>query len=202
MLRNFSVTTNTIRAKSDAYAGFLAGTAGFATTTRRLLEENEDRIIELAAVSRPILDVLAKYSPEYPCLLQGLAQSNDFIGDTFANGELHITLEVTQARKGYQPGEEPALRRDPRTRAATACRTRRGRGRATRFRDGTKGNGSAATVPGFLVDPQSGLSGSAEEQAVVDALVGPQMGLPAEQVPDLATLLFGPMARGTAVGQS
>ena len=26
----------------------------------------------------------------------------------FANGELHITLEVTQARHGYQPGEEPA----------------------------------------------------------------------------------------------
>ena len=45
--------------------------------------------------------------PEYPCLLQGLAQSNDFIGKTFANGELHITLEVTQARKGYVPGEEP-----------------------------------------------------------------------------------------------
>jgi hypothetical protein len=28
------------------------------------------------------------------------------------------------------------------------------------------------------------------------------MGLPADHVPDLATLLFGPMARGTAVGQS
>ena len=201
MLRNFSVTTNTIRAKSDAYAGFLAGTAGFATTTRRLLEENEDRIIELAAVGRPILDVLAKYSPEYPCLLQGLAQSNDFIGDTFANGELHITLEVVQARKGYQPGEEPAWgeKRGP------ECYGLPNPPRpwpGNKFRDGTKGSGSAATVPGFLVDPQSGLAGSAEEQSVVDALVGPQMGIPAEQVPDLATLLFGPMARGTAVGQS
>ena len=57
-------------------------------------------------------------------------------------------------------------------------------------------------MPGFLVDPQSGLSGSAEEQRLVDALLAPQMGVQAEQVPDLATLLFGPMARGTAVGQS
>ena len=114
MLRNFSVTTNTIRAKADAYAGFLAGTAGFATTTRQLLEENEDRIIQLAAVGRPILGVLAEYSPEYPCLLQGLAQSNDFIGDTFANGELHITLEVTKARKGVPAGRGARLGREPR----------------------------------------------------------------------------------------
>ncbi len=201
MLRNFSVTTNTIRAKADAYAGFLAGTAGFATTTRQLLEDNESRIIQLAAVGRPILGVLAKYSPEYPCLLQGLTQSNDFIGDTFANGELHITLEVTKARKGYQPGEEPAWgeNRGPNCYGVpNPPRPWPG----NRFRDGTKSDGSAAAVPGFLVDPQSGLSGSAEEQHVVDALVAPQMGVRAEQVPDLATLLFGPMARGTAVGQS
>ena len=80
MLRNFSVSTRTIAEKSEAYAGFLAGTAGFATTTRRLLEENGDRIIQLNAVGRPTLEVLARYSPEYPCLLTGLTQSNDFIG--------------------------------------------------------------------------------------------------------------------------
>jgi phospholipid/cholesterol/gamma-HCH transport system substrate-binding protein len=201
MLRNFSVSANTIRAKADAYAGFLAGTAGFATTTRQLLEDNESRIIQLAAVGRPILGVLAKYSPEYPCLLQGLTQSNDFIGDTFANGELHITLEVTKPRKGYQPGEEPAWGE---TRGPN-CYSLPNPPRpwpGNRFRDGTKGDGSASAVPGFLVDPQSGLAGSAEEQRVVDALVAPQMGVQAEQVPDLATLLFGPMARGTAVGQS
>jgi hypothetical protein len=37
---------------------------------------------------------------------------------------------------------------------------------------------------------------------VVDALVAPTMGVGAADVPDLATLLFGPMARGTSVGQS
>jgi phospholipid/cholesterol/gamma-HCH transport system substrate-binding protein len=201
MLRNFSVTTNTIAAKADAYAGFLAGTAGFATTTRQLLEQDGDRMIQLAAVGRPTLELLAKYSPEYPCLLAGLTQSNDFIGKTFANGELHITLEVTQARKGYQPGEEPAWgeHRGPKCYGLpNPPRPWPG----NHFRDGTKGSGSASAIPGFLVDPQSGYSGSAEEQGVVDALVAPQMGVPAGGVPDIATLLFGPMARGTAVGQS
>jgi phospholipid/cholesterol/gamma-HCH transport system substrate-binding protein len=202
MLRNFAVTTSTIKAKSDAYAGFLAGTAGFATTTRQLLEENDDRIIELAAVGRPTLELLARYSPEYPCLLQGLTQSNDFIGKTFANGELHITLEVTQARKGYVPGEEPAWgeNRGPHCYGLPSP-PRPWPG--NHFRDGTHGAGTAnSVVPGFLVDPQSGLPGTAEEQHVVDALVAPQMGVAADDVPDLATLLFGPMARGTAVGQS
>jgi phospholipid/cholesterol/gamma-HCH transport system substrate-binding protein len=202
MLRNFAVTTSTIKAKSQAYAGFLAGTAGFATTTRQLLEENDDRIIELAAVGRPTLDLLARYSPEYPCMLQALTQSNDFIGKTFANGELHITLEVTQARKGFVPGEEPSWgeHRGP------SCYGLPSPPRpwpGNHFRDGTHGAGTAnSVIPGFLVDPQSGLPGTAEEQQVVDALLAPQMGVPAQDVPDLATLLFGPMARGTAVGQS
>jgi virulence factor Mce-like protein len=201
MLRNFAVTTSTIKAKSDAYAGFLAGTAGFATTTRQLLEENDDRIIELAAVGRPTLELLARYAPEYPCLLQGLTQSNDFIGKTFANGELHITLEVTQARKGYSPGEEPAWgeTRGPNC-FGVPNPPRPWPG--NKFRDGTAGGGSGDVLPGFLVDPQSGRSGTAEEQRVVDALLSPQLGVRAAEVPDVATLLFGPMARGTAVGQS
>jgi phospholipid/cholesterol/gamma-HCH transport system substrate-binding protein len=201
MLRNFAVTTSTIKTRSDAYAGFLAGTAGFATTTRQLLAENDDRIIELAAVGRPTLELLARYAPEYPCLLQGLTQSNDFIGKTFANGELHITLEVTQARKGYTPGEEPAWGESRGPHCYGVPNPPRPWPGNT-FRDGTAGGGSGDVLPGFLVDPQSGRSGSAEEQRVVDALLSPQLGVRAADVPDVATLLFGPMARGTAVGQS
>jgi hypothetical protein len=134
-------------------------------------------------------------------VLKGLAQSNDFIGKAFANGELHITLEVTKARAGYEPGEEPAWgeHRGPNC-FGIPNPPRPWPG--NHFSDGTKGTGSASVIPGFLVDPQSGLSGSREEQGVVDALVAPQMGVPAHDVPDVATLLFGPMARGTAVDQS
>jgi phospholipid/cholesterol/gamma-HCH transport system substrate-binding protein len=201
MLRNFATTTSTIREKAEAYAGFLAGTAGFATTTRQLLEDDGDRLIAVNAVGRPTLALFAKYSPEYPCLLQGLTQSNESIGKAFTNGELHITLEVTHARSGYQPGEEPAWgeHRGPNCFGLpNPARPYPGQ----TFRDGTQGSHSADAVPGFLVDPVSGRSGSAEEQGLVDALVAPQMGVRAAAVPDLATLLFGPMARGTAVNQS
>ena len=200
-LRNFSVSTETIAEKQRAYAGFLTGTAAFATTTRTLLADNQDRIIRLASVSRPTLAVLAKYSPEYPCLLQGLAESNKFIGDSFAHAELHITLEVVHAQAAYKPGDEPQFS----DKSGPSCR---GLPRppvpnpATRLNDGTSGGNSNRAVPDFLLDPTSGLAGSAEEQQVIDSLVAPVMGVPADRVPDLVTLLFGPMARGTAVGQS
>ena len=148
--------------------------------------------------------MLAKYSPEYPCLLEGLAQSNEFIGRTFANDELHITLEVVRSRPQYVPGEEP---RWGETRGPDCYGVPNPPGPfpGNNFDDGTRKAGSASVLPcglGGLVDPTSGHSGSAEEQRVVDALVAPQMGRPADDVPDLATLLFGPMARGTAVRQS
>jgi hypothetical protein len=57
-------------------------------------------------------------------------------------------------------------------------------------------------LPSGLVDPAKGFSGTTEEKQVVDALVSPQLGVKAARVPDLATLLFGPMARGTAVRHS
>ncbi len=201
MLHNFSVTTETIAQKQTAYEGFLAGTAGFATTIRTLLAANEDRIIRLAEVGRPTLAVLAKYSPEYPCLLRGLAESNDFIGKSFANGELHITLEVVQAQSKYKPGDEPQFN----DKSGPNCRGLPNPAvpiKPSHLNDGTGGGNSGDAVPGFLLDPTSGLAGSADEQLVVDSLAGPVMGMPADQVPDLATLLFGPMARGTVVGVS
>lgn len=201
MLRNFSVSSRTIAERSQAYAGFLAGTAGFARTTQDFLSENEQRIIQVNSVGRPTLELLAKYSPEYPCLLEGLTQSNDFIGKAFANGELHITLEVVRSRRQFMPGEEPRWgeNRGPRCYGLTnPPRPWPG----NRFADGTRDDGSSSAIPDFLVDPTSGHSGSAEEQGVVGALVAPSLGVRAAEVPDLATLLFGPMARGTAVRQS
>jgi hypothetical protein len=44
-----------------------------------------------------------------------------------------------------------------------------------------------------------GYAGTASEQQMIELLLAPAMGRPAAEVPEVATLLFGPMARGTAV---
>ena len=216
LLRNQAVTARTFAELPDAYAGFLLGTTAFANTTRQVLRENENRIIQLGRVSRPTLDVLEKYSPQYPCLLEGLrnANSNDpdvpgAIGSAFRKGYLQITLEVIPQRSAYKPGEEPEYA----DKSGPNCRhlpdppySQENPDPGVRLRDGSNGpeGGSPPAhraIPQMFVDPTSGHAGTAEEQQVVNALVGPGMGVAAEDVPDIATLLYGPMVRGTVVRQ-
>ena len=43
------------------------------------------------------------------------------------------------------------------------------------------------------------LAGTIAEQSLVDAVAAPVLGVPTSNVPDVATLLFGPLARGAEV---
>jgi hypothetical protein len=49
------------------------------------------------------------------------------------------------------------------------------------------------------LDLTSGFAGTRTERLLVGALTGPTLGLAPHQVPDVATLLFGPLARGSKV---
>ena len=203
-LRNFATSTATIAAKAKTYESFLAGTSGFADVTRQILSENEDHLIRLASVSRPTLQLLARYSPEFPCLLQGLTESNDFIGKAFANHELHITLEVVRPRSKYNPGVDDPAWGD---RSGPNCRhlphppyNQAHPDPGTRLNDGTAAGPSGDAIPTFL--QQSALPGAADEKALIDPLLAPTLDESPSEVPDIATLLFGPMVRGTVVSQS
>jgi ABC-type transporter Mla subunit MlaD len=80
MLRNFSVTTRNHRRQA-------AGLRGLPRRNRRVRDDHaqpaqrQPRTASSAGPGRASDPRgLAKYSPEYPCLLQGIAESNDFIG--------------------------------------------------------------------------------------------------------------------------
>jgi phospholipid/cholesterol/gamma-HCH transport system substrate-binding protein len=45
----------------------------------------------------------------------------------------------------------------------------------------------------------SGFAGTASEQAVVNAVLSARTGRPAEEFPSIATLIYGPVLRGTEV---
>jgi len=206
------LTTNTtIVEKQKELSGFLAGTAGFANTTAGFLETNQNRIIQVGRVQRPTLEVLAKHSPIYPCFSQGLVGWLPRAREIFRDGMFHITMELPRQRDGYRPGEEPVWR-DKRAPDCKGLPTRYGNQddprEGSKFDDGTDGAPTYA-VPSAL--PQAfltsggasiptvdaGLAGTVEEQQLVGALVG----VPADEDASLATLLAGPMMRGTVVSQ-
>ena len=98
----------------DALSTFLTSTAGFADEARRFLRENERRLVQLPAESLPSLRVYQRYAPQYPCLLAGIngiqAEGERVFGG--AQPGLHITLEFTERRSGYLPGDEPEYGED------------------------------------------------------------------------------------------
>lgn len=195
VLKNVTVTGRTVVAKQDQLVSLLTGVRSFATTAQGVLDEDGRRIITLAQVSAPTIALLDRYSPEYPCLLDGLAQQEPRLRQTLDGGALHITLEAVVPRAPYHPGEEPryADRSGPNCRGLPDPAVP---APAVKLNDGTSGGaGSGSPLIG-------GLAGTLAEQQVVDSILAPVMGVPADRVPAVATLLFGPLARGTAVSVS
>ncbi|MCP3819247.1 MCE family protein [Streptomyces sp. A3M-1-3] len=181
ILRNTVTTSRTLVEKRDQLAAALTSTATVAGTAEAFFDDNGDRLITLGRVSRPTLAMFARYAPEYPCLLDGLVKQHERSQEAFRGGEMRITLEFVRPRPAYRPGEEPRYAE----RSGPDCRGL-----------------PRPHVPApdhKLNDGTSSVSATRAEQRAVGSLVAPVMGVPADEVPAVATLLFGPMARGTAV---
>ena len=54
--------------------------------------------------------------------------------------------------------------------------------------------------PSPVSSPAQALAAPAAQREVMDSVLAPVLGVAPGQVPDLAYLLFGPLARGTEVG--
>ncbi|MFF3740896.1 MCE family protein [Streptomyces sp. NPDC002566] len=193
ILRNTVTTSRTIVEKRDRLAAALTSTTGVAGTAEDFLDTNGDRLITLGRVSRPTLELFARYSPQYPCLLEGLVRQEKASEEAFRGGKMRITLEVVRQRPAYEPGEEPRWGE----RSGPDCRGLPHPAvpaPPTKLDDGTTSGGSGSALPAGVK-----VSATEAEQRAVGSLVAPVMGVPADEVPPVATLLFGPLARGTAV---
>ncbi|CAM5738279.1 hypothetical protein STAFG_1079 [Streptomyces afghaniensis 772] len=191
ILRNTVTTSRTIVEEKDRLATALKSTATVAGTAEDFLDANGDRLITLGRVSRPTLELFARYSPQYPCLLAGLVRQEKASEEAFRGGKMHITLEVVRPQGAYEPGEEPRYGE----RSGPNCRDLPHPpvpAPGAHLDDGSKKASPSSGGP-------LGVSATRAEQRAVGSLVAPALGVPADEVPPVATLLFGPMARGTAV---
>jgi len=190
ILRNITVTMDTVVDQRTQLAAFLTDTTEFADTATDFLRRNGDQIIRLGQVSRPVLDLLAAYAPEYPCLLDGAVALEPGAEKVFATGEMHITLEIVKDQGKYVAGRddpEYAAHDGPNCRGLPSPTVPFP---ATSVNDGYGGDGTPVSM---------GIAGTAEEQDVVKPIVAEATGVRVDQVPDIAVLLWGPLLRGTAV---
>ncbi|NKQ56224.1 MCE family protein [Amycolatopsis sp. K13G38] len=173
------------------------------------LKVNKDNIIRLTATDQSTLDVLAKYAPEYPCMLQQFADSIPAAYAAFGVGtdEMnHVRIEFLADRSKYEPGQdEPRYldKRGPRCYPQLPAP-----GRWPQYppggpvQDGSThpapGPGASTPLPGGSSTTGS-LANSTAERELLDVLVSPVLDTSPDDVPSWASLLVGPLYRGAEV---
>jgi phospholipid/cholesterol/gamma-HCH transport system substrate-binding protein len=205
LLRNTVKTTNTFESKEDQVQALFNNVTGLSGTAEAFLRKNDENIIRLADQGSRILPLVARYSPEFPCLFDGLVGAIPRNEQSFRNNTLHIVLEtlVPQPR-GYTAADQPVNgdRRGPFPYCDLMYKSINGgysqenlppRTLVPNINDGVNYPLGKRTAVGDAV------GGTAAEQSVVDVAASAVLGVPVDEVPDLATLLLGPMARGMEV---
>ena len=201
-LRNSVKTGNTLLEKEKTLNAFLDDVSSFSDTANAFLDENGDNLVRLGQVSEQQLALLARYSPEFPCLLDGIVRQAPRLADTFRGFVFHINLHtIPKQPRGYTPADSPKYA-DAR---APYCGTlptppyspKHPKPSMPDFADGVKGGNNLKRVaPSF---DRAAVTGTPPDKALMVSLTAPALGVPADQVGDLSTLMFGPLARGSEV---
>ena len=288
ILRDASYTSNTLVQERTTLAGVLSQGTTTVQDTRKFVAANANHIIGVNIANVQALELLARYSPEVPCVIGALAKLTprleQAIGGTGSGGRLNITLEIVKGRPPYQPGLDNPQFADHRgpncyglpnnppvpfpeyqvldgtqndkwyqggklpsssssglgglgstpvggsssgLSGLSGSSGSSGSGGGTGQSQGGSAYGSAgkpsssgsssamrglgyissgdtsASTVGLpsLFGPAatSGDAGTAEEKQTLDMLLAPVLGEQSSQVPDIADLLYGPLARGQVV---
>jgi phospholipid/cholesterol/gamma-HCH transport system substrate-binding protein len=208
ILRNSVTTGNTLQEREAQLRALFTDVGAFASTSKDFLEANGENIIRLSDAGAAQLPVFARYAPEYPCLFNAMEDVIPREAEAFRNKTLNIVLEVLPSQpRGYGVQDDPQWNEDPG--AFPLCDEY-----ATIDKYGQKNLFPAEWVPEFndgvdyplypsrvapQMDLSSGYAGTRSEQAVINAILAKMMGVESDEVPGVATLLFGPLARGTEV---
>src|SRR3954468_2055414 len=230
VLGNLTVTSTTVVQQQQQISAFLDDVTGAADATHDLLARNADNLIAVNKVNRPVLSLLARYSPEFPCFFRGYAGLIPRIHDAVAkhpagiSHSAHVVVEIVPSFPTYQrpidlpefndkrgpncyglphpPMSLPVIRYkdgtedDPRFDAQGGSPGKSG-GAGAGARTG--GTSRLSGLLGGLFSPSMGIAGTGEERSSFNRLLGPMLGVNAGAVPDIADLLWGPLARGEAV---
>lgn len=216
-LDDLSVTSRTIAEQRTN----LRTLFGDLTTAGRDLESflaaNSDNLIRLADSSRVTLELLARYSPAYPCFLSQMGDLVDAAKPVFGGGTdkpgLHATLEVVVNKGPYEPGKDEVEfdeHRGPR------CYDPEQMGNPFPdqppdgpLRDGTSQGPANRSVQDGILPPANtspssapatgGLANSPAEREFLAQLLAPGLGVEPDAVPSWASLLVGPLYRGAEV---
>ncbi|WP_395110934.1 MCE family protein [Actinomadura sp. SCN-SB] len=215
-LRNINVTSTTINARRGTIEDIIPMVTDLSGKGDRFMRENGPKIIGVNIANRDVLALVARYSPSLPCVFEGLTRYRP-LAEEAGGGKtptFNLTVEIVKPRPAYKyPLDLPEAKdqRNPRCYGLPDPQVPFPDYLAL---DGTQDDlwwrnphdpndqdphGASGTrgraLSSVFVDPGTGMS----EREKIRNIVGPMIQTPADRVPDVAELLYGPLLRGSVV---
>jgi phospholipid/cholesterol/gamma-HCH transport system substrate-binding protein len=197
-------TTGTLEDRELKLHALFDDVAAFSDTARAFLDENGDNLIRLSHVGQEQFRVFAKYAPEFSCLTRGIVNVGRLQAEAFRDFTLHIVLETLPNQpRPYDADDTPHFGEDRGPNCLHLPNPSWSQSNPVRhqpdFDDGVDeptGKGTSRVVPNQYFRTAVG---TPRESDLLRSLLGPALGVSADDVPDLGLLLVGPMARGAEV---
>lgn len=105
ILKQSGVTARTLTVQQRDLERLLLSSGEFADLTRGFVAAVGDTGVKVVQVSRPVLEMLRKYSPEIACFVRGVVVAKERLEAVFAAGPyLKARLFVSVSRGMYEPG--------------------------------------------------------------------------------------------------
>ncbi|GHG94882.1 MCE family protein [Streptomyces rubradiris] len=189
-LTDFTTTSGTLAEQEAELAGTFGATTKAAEDMTAFLQRNADNIIQLSAASRPTLELLAEYSPSFPCTLRTLAEFVPAMDKALGKGTdrpgIHVDVTTVPSRGAYRPGRDTPVYDaggGPRCHPVPYL--------------GTAAEPATTAYP--RTGSELGPANTPQENDLIDELLAPATGRPPGELPDWSSLLAGPAYRGTEV---
>lgn len=216
-LNELTTTSKTLVDEQSNLQNLYASVTNASVDLSDFLAVNQNNIINLVTTSTPTLDVLARYAPEYPCLLSQIVSQIPASDKAYGKGTDHpdamqVTIVVAASRGKYLPGVDTPEYNDDRGPECYPADVPPAR--YPQYPPGGPINDGSTHPPapkstwdGNLQDlgatlesatvPQ--VANSPAEQQLITTLVAPTLGIARASVPNWASILVGPLYRGTEV---
>ncbi|EHR53680.1 ABC-type transport system involved in resistance to organic solvents, periplasmic component [Saccharomonospora marina XMU15] len=222
-MSDLTTTTRTLLEKRERLETLYTSVSSASVNLASFLDANENNLIRLTATAQPVLDILEKYAPQYPCMFGQFADMMPAAKAAFGyNGDQmnHVVIKIIASNRGkYLPGvDEPRYldKRGPRCYPQVPAP-----GTWPQYppdgpvRDGSTHPGTQfddplpGPVQGLDVPFSSGggstpagvplVANSGAEQELVALLQSSGTGIAPEDAPGWSSLLLGPFYRGATV---
>jgi phospholipid/cholesterol/gamma-HCH transport system substrate-binding protein len=192
-LHDFSITSQTFATEASNLSSLYATVTTASQNLHTFVQDNQGSLIHLSLDSQQTLRTLARYSDEFPCVLQGLTDfipnMDKVLGKGTSEPGLHVTIHPVQSLGPFKQGVNTPYYGDN---LGAHCYS-------LPFRGISLNDGAGGASPVNVTDAGLGMANSPGENELINELVSTKVNVPAQKLPSWSSVLLGPLYRGTEV---